>query len=133
MPPGPLADNPPFLGPAGTLHLSVDDLAAWVREHMNGESGAGSLLAADSYRRLHHEVGDRYALGWVDERAQFAGGERLVWHNGSNSMWYAMIGFFPERRLGVVVTTNGGITGEAVVTKAFQELAREWLAKVRTP
>jgi hypothetical protein len=44
-----------------------------------------------------------------------------------------MIGFFPESRLGVVVTTNGGITGEAVVTKAFQELAREWLAKVRTP
>ena len=73
MPPGPLADNPPFLGPAGTLHLSVDDLAAWVREHMNGESGAGSLLSADSYRRLHRAVGDRYALGWVDDRARVGG------------------------------------------------------------
>jgi CubicO group peptidase (beta-lactamase class C family) len=131
IPPGALADNPRFLGPAGTLHLSVEDLAAWVREHMNGESGAGLLLSADSYRRLHHVVGDRYGLGWVDDRAQFADGERLVWHNGSNGMWYAMIGFFPERRFGVVVVTNGGGAGEAVVTRSFQELGRERMATER--
>ncbi len=73
MPPGPLADNPLFLGPAGTLHLSIDDLAAYLREHMNGESGAGTLLSAESYRRLHRAVGDRYALGWVDDRPEWAG------------------------------------------------------------
>jgi CubicO group peptidase (beta-lactamase class C family) len=129
IPPGPLADNPPFLGPAGTLHLSLDDLAAYVREHMNGEVGAGTLLSTDTYRRLHRAVGDSYALGWVDERPEWAGGERVVWHNGSNTMWYTLIGFLPERRLGFAVASNGGAGSEAVVTKAFRELAREWMAR----
>jgi CubicO group peptidase (beta-lactamase class C family) len=129
IPPGPLADNPAFLGPAGTLHLAIDDLAAYVREHMNGEAGAGTLLSAESYRRLHREVGDHYALGWADERTEWAGGERVVWHNGSNSMWYALIGFLPEHRLGFVAVSNGGMGSEAVVTKAFRELAREWSGK----
>jgi CubicO group peptidase (beta-lactamase class C family) len=129
VPPGPLADNPPFLGPAGTLHMSIDDLATYLREHMNGEAGAGTLLSADSYRRLHREVGDSYALGWVDDRPEWAGGERVVWHNGSNSMWYALIAFFPERRLGFVGVSNGGLASEAVVTKAFRELTKEWMAK----
>jgi CubicO group peptidase (beta-lactamase class C family) len=132
VPPGPLADNPPFLGPAGTLHLSVDDLAAYVREHMNGEAGAGTLLSAVTFGRLHREVGDHYALGWVDERAEWAKGERVIWHNGSNTMWYALIGFLPERRLGLVAVSNGGIGSEAVVTRAFRELVREWMATSTT-
>ncbi|HEX2463885.1 MAG TPA: serine hydrolase domain-containing protein [Thermoanaerobaculia bacterium] len=126
IPPGPLADNPPFLGPAGTLHLSIDDLAAYLKDHMNGESGSGALLSAESYRRLHRALGDRYALGWVDDRPDWADSERLVWHNGSNSMWYAMIGFFPDRGLGIVAVSNGGLGSEAVVTRAFQQIAREW-------
>jgi CubicO group peptidase (beta-lactamase class C family) len=133
MPPGPLADNPQLLGPAGTLHLSIDDLATYVREHLEGEIGAGSLLAAESYRRLHRAVGDSYALGWVDVAPEWADGERLVWHNGSNTMWYAMIGFFPARRIGLVVVTNGGAGGEATVTRAFQELAKSYLAIAGAP
>jgi D-alanyl-D-alanine carboxypeptidase len=129
LPPGPLADNPPLLGPAGTLHLSLDDLATYVGDHMNGEAGAGTLLSTESYRRLHRAVGDRYGLGWVDDRPEWAEGERLIWHNGSNTFWYAMIGFLPERRLGLVVVTNGGSGGEAVVTRAFRELALEWSSK----
>jgi CubicO group peptidase (beta-lactamase class C family) len=124
MPPGPLADNPPLLGPAGTLHLSLDDLTTYLRDHMNGEADAGSLLSPESYRRLHRAVGDRYALGWVDDRPEWAD-ERVVWHNGSNTMWYAMIGFLPERRVGFVVVSNGGAGSEAVVSRAFRELAKE--------
>ena len=133
VPPGPLADNPAFLGPAGTLHMSIDDLAAYVREHMNGEAGAGTLLSADSYRRLHREVADHYGLGWVDERAEWAGGERVIWHNGSNTMWYALIAFLPEKRLGFVAVSNGGAASEAVVSRAFRELAKEWMAKSTPP
>jgi hypothetical protein len=108
------------------LHLSIDDLAAYLKDHMNGESGSGALLSAESYRRLHRALGDRYALGWVDDRPDWADSERLVWHNGSNSMWYAMIGFFPDRGLGIVAVSNGGLGSEAVVTRAFQQIAREW-------
>ena len=133
IPPGPLADNPPLLGPAGTLHLSLDDLTTYLRDHLNGEAGAGSLLTPESYRRLHRVVGDRYAMGWVDDRPEWASGERVVWHNGSNTMWYAMIGFLPEHRVGFVVVSNGGAGSEAVVTRAFRELAKEWIAKKEAP
>ena len=56
-----------MLGPAGTLHLSLDDVATYLRDHMNGEAGAGSLLRAETYQHLHKAIGDSYALGWVDD------------------------------------------------------------------
>lgn len=45
-----------------------------------------------------------YGLGLVIET--LPGGERLIWHNGSNTMWYAVVGFVPERGISVTVTLN---------------------------
>ncbi|MDX1385568.1 MAG: serine hydrolase domain-containing protein [Thermoanaerobaculia bacterium] len=122
--PGPLADNPPMLGPAGTLHMTIADLAAWGREHLRGERGMGTLLTTETYRRLHRGRGDNYAYGWVDEVPTWSGGRRAVWHNGSNTMWYAVVAFVPEADLGVAVTTNGSLrragTVHAVVASLFE-------------
>ena len=126
---GPLGDNPALLGPAGTLHLSLDDVATYLRDHMKGEAGAGSLLRAETYQHLHQAVGDNYALGWVDQSAEWLDGRRVVWHNGSNTMWYAVIGFQPESRVGVAVLSNGGAGSEAIVTRVFRELMKEQIAK----
>jgi CubicO group peptidase (beta-lactamase class C family) len=127
--PGPLADNPASLGPAGTLHMSLDDVATYLRDHMNGEAGAGSLLRADTYQRLHKSGSDNYALGWVDVNPEWLGEKRVVWHNGSNTMWYAVIGFQPESRVGVAVLSNGGAGSEAIVTRVFRELMKEQVTK----
>jgi CubicO group peptidase (beta-lactamase class C family) len=52
--PGPFADNPPSIGPAGTVHASLDDWATFIMEHLRGAQGKnGLLLKADTYRRLH--------------------------------------------------------------------------------
>jgi len=40
VPPGPQADNPPAIGPAGTVHCSLADLAAYAAFHLTGEEGA---------------------------------------------------------------------------------------------
>jgi CubicO group peptidase (beta-lactamase class C family) len=37
--PGPASDNPPYLGPAGRLHMTVGDLARWGQVHLRGERG----------------------------------------------------------------------------------------------
>ena len=126
--PGPWADNAPVLGPAGTLHMSIGDLARYGREHLRAELGRSEFLQTETARTLHRRVdGGDYAMGWVDETKDWKGERRVVWHNGSNTMWYAFVAFAPESDLGVTVVTNGSIAGREAVEKAAAELFGEWL------
>lgn len=120
--PGPFGDNPPYLGPAGRLHMSLADLARWGQEHLRGARGQdGTLLKAATMARLYQALpGGPYALGWVDDRQ---GGRRLIWHNGSNTLWYVMLMLDPAADRGVILATNGGIEA----AKGLDAAARAWL------
>jgi len=120
--PGPFADNPPYMGPAGRLHMSLTDLARWGQEHLRGARGQdGTLLKAATYARLHTALpGGSYALGWVTEPPAT---RRIIWHNGSNTMWYAILMLDPAADRGVVLTSNGGIGA----SKVLDMTARAWL------
>lgn len=117
--PGVFADNPPYLGPAGRLHMTVTDLARWGQAHLKGERGADGLVKADTFKRLHQGEGpdapQRYALGWV---SQTSAGRRVIWHNGSNTLWYAIVAFDPAADRGVVLVTNGGIAAGKFIDAA---------------
>jgi CubicO group peptidase (beta-lactamase class C family) len=119
--PGPFADNAPYLGPAGRLHMSLADLARWGQEHLRGERGQdGILLKAETMARMHQSLpGGPYALGWVTEQR---GDRRIIWHNGSNTMWYAILMLDPAADRGIVLTTNGGIAA----AKVLDMTARAW-------
>src|SRR6185436_1512497 len=96
--PGPDADNPPVIGPAGTVHASLADWAKYVRLHLQGFRGdvkVGALtLTKDAFAILHRPYDGpepRYALGWGVEKRDWAGGDgTAIWHNGSNTMWYCV-------------------------------------------
>lgn len=120
--PGPFGDNPPYLGPAGRLHMSLADLARWGQEHLRGARGQdGTLLKAATMARLYQaSPGGPYALGWVDDRQ---GERRLIWHNGSNTMWYVILMLDPAADRGVILATNGGIAAG----KGLDTAARSWL------
>lgn len=108
VPPGPGADNPPAIGPAGTVHCSLSDLAVYVQHHLMGEKGESTLLRADSFRKLHTAVGGGdYALGWVVLERPWSGGRALM-HNGSNTMFYIVIWMAPEKNSAVIAATNIG-------------------------
>lgn len=107
VPPGPRADNPPAIGPAGTVHCSLPDLAQYVVFHLAGEQGGSELLKAQSFKKLHTPAGDDYALGWVVLEREWAGGRALM-HNGSNTMFYIVVWMAPERNCAVIVATNVG-------------------------
>jgi CubicO group peptidase (beta-lactamase class C family) len=107
VPPGPRADNPPAIGPAGTVHCSLPDLARYVVFHMAGEQGGSDLLKPASFTKLHTPVGDDYALGWVVLEREWAGGRALM-HNGSNTMFYVVVWMAPDRNCAVIVATNIG-------------------------
>lgn len=108
VPPGPRADNPPAIGPAGTVHCSLGDLAKYVAFHLEGARGGTNLLRAEMFKKLHTPAGDDYALGWVVLERGWAGG-RVLMHNGSNTMFYVVVWIAPERNSAVIVATNVGV------------------------
>ncbi len=117
VPPGPAADNPPALGPAGTVHCSLADWAKFIALHLRGARGDTELLPQAAFARLQAgpgfatpEEGPEYAYGWLVVNAPWAGGTALN-HVGSNTMNLANAWLVPGRGRAYLVVTNAG--GEA--------------------
>ena len=104
--PGPLADNAPVIGPAGTIHLSLADWAKFAALHLAGLRGESDFLKPETFTRLYTpSPGGDVALGWgVDDWPGGIG--RLVTHAGSNGSWFARIVLSPTRNLAILVTIN---------------------------
>jgi len=104
--PGPTADNPPVLGPAGTVHMSLEDLSRYLAVHMAGARGEDTgFLDAGSWQTLHTPpFGEHYAMGWAID------GPRLI-HNGSNTLWLVQMTIWPDRDQAVIIAANDGDTG----------------------
>jgi CubicO group peptidase (beta-lactamase class C family) len=105
--PGPFADNPAALGPAGTVHASLADYARFMAAHLAGARGeAGGLLLPATFAMLHTPAaGSDYAFGWGVTDRDWAGG-RVLQHAGSNTMWYATVWVAPERDLALFAVSN---------------------------
>jgi CubicO group peptidase (beta-lactamase class C family) len=126
--PGPQADNPPGLGPAGTVHCSLDDLANYIMAHIGGELGRETplKLRPDSWHKLHTALpGQDYALGWNVASRPWAGGKALN-HTGSNTMWFSNVWLAPQRDFAVIILTN---VGDDDAFKATDEVAGEMIRK----
>ncbi|MBX3414196.1 MAG: beta-lactamase family protein [Pirellulales bacterium] len=116
--PGPGADNPPTIGPAGTVHCSIVDWAKFVAANL--PSAKHKLVSSETLARLHTPAPGEpeYAMGWIVARGQpWAGGPALM-HAGSNTMWYAVAWLAPEKDFAVLVACNQAndkATNDAVV------------------
>lgn len=112
VPPGPLADNPPAIAPAGTMHLTITDWAQFVADHVRApdENDAARLRPA-TYRTLHTPpFGGSYAYGWIVTSRPWSRGPALT-HAGSNNANFAVVWAAPERGFSVLVATNVAGTG----------------------
>jgi CubicO group peptidase (beta-lactamase class C family) len=97
-PGGPLTDNPAVLGPAGRVHAGLDDMLAYLSAH----GDRSDVLSAASWERLHTPpFGGEYALGWVLRGP-------ALWHNGSNTLWYAEASFEPGAGRAAFAAVNDG-------------------------
>lgn len=103
--PGPQADNPPAITPAGRVHLSILDFARYAGLHACN----GRLLPLDSKDLdfLHAPVAPAidYAVGWMALDRPWAHGKALH-HSGSNTMNFAVMWLAPKRKFAVVATSN---------------------------
>lgn len=111
--PGPAADNPAFMRPAGGVHLALEDYAKFLRIFIQEKN---QFLSAATLSRLTQPSGAvNYALGWMVEEIPWAGGRALV-HDGSNTMWYATALVALERDVAAIAVSNQGTAAAARAT-----------------
>ncbi len=90
--PGKFADNPRGLGPAGTVHCTLESWGKFLSANLRAARGDTRFLSAASTTRLHTPkaavaAGDAndYALGWGVARQSWSKGAALT-HTGSNTI-----------------------------------------------
>ncbi|MBX3429532.1 MAG: beta-lactamase family protein [Hyphomonadaceae bacterium] len=116
-PGGPLVDNPAALGPAGRVHANFEDVQKYLMAHCAMRS---DFLNRESWQTLHTPpFGGPYAMGLSRQ------GDAL-WHNGSNTLWYAEVMFDQSRGIVAAAAANDGRVGDvrAPVGTALIEAAQ---------
>jgi D-alanyl-D-alanine carboxypeptidase len=120
--PGPAADNPPGLGPAGTVHCSLEDYGKFLAVHSTGQP---AIVSPETMQHLHTARNMGYAGGWMTMTTPR--GSVLV-HSGSNTMWYVttmvVLATKPEDRFVLVMATN---SGSNAIESVFQRFAMRYL------
>jgi CubicO group peptidase (beta-lactamase class C family) len=117
--PSPSADNPPVYGPAGRAHMSVGDWARWIQAVLRAEAGESSPWQPATAKvltapRVTITSADGYALGWgTTTRSWATPTRRVLTHDGTNTMNYAVAWLAPDAGFGVILVTNQGGTAAA--------------------
>jgi CubicO group peptidase (beta-lactamase class C family) len=104
--PGPEADNPVAIAPAGAVHCSIGDWAKFVAANL--PSAKKKLVKPETLEKLHTPApGEpKYAMGWIiADNQPWAGGPALT-HAGSNTMWMAVAWLAPKKDFAVVIACN---------------------------
>ncbi len=122
---GPATDNPPVMGPAGTVHCPLRDWAKFIADQLRGARGEKALLKPETYKKLQAPpFGGDYALGWLVVEREWGGGTVLT-HSGSNTMNLAVAWLAPRRDFAVIVVCNqGGPAASKACDEAASKLIR---------
>ena len=97
------SDNSEALGPAGTVHCSIDDWAKFISLQLPYEN---SILKRKYLDKLIEPVsGHYYAGGWGVAEQSWANGIMLS-HSGSNGIWYVSVVITPKFDRAFIVATN---------------------------
>ena len=102
----PPSDNPVAIGPAGSVHCSIGDWAAFIAANL--PSATTTLVKPATLKKLHTPApGEpKYAMGWIiADNQPWAGGPALT-HAGSNTMWFAVAWLAPARDFAILVACN---------------------------
>ncbi len=124
--PAGIADNPAALGPAGTVHVSLEDYAKFIRLFL---SDGGGFLSPDSIKRLttpYSDAEQSYALGWgVYKSRPWSNGPVLA-HEGSNTLWDAAAIVAPGKGLGFIAVSNDKERGSKATTRLILKLVAKF-------
>ena len=99
--------------PSGNLYSTIEDMGKFVKFILReGKVSGVQLIAPATLKTMFFEQAltardpQPMGLGW--KTTQVWGSEKLIWHDGGPSEGTgALVAFFPERKLGVVLIANG--------------------------
>lgn len=100
-------DNPPPLGPAGRVHMPLEQWAKFVAVLATEEppDPALGVSAANWLELLSPGDEGNYAGGWIVGEREWAHG-RVLNHAGSNTTWFCIAWLAPKRKSFSLVVTN---------------------------
>jgi CubicO group peptidase (beta-lactamase class C family) len=102
---GGMVDFPGAMAPAGLVHIGLADLLTYLA----AQRDRPSLLRAESWTALHTPpFGGDYAMGWAVRP------DGVLWHNGSNRLWYSEMAFSASRGWIAAAVSNYGGAQRAV-------------------
>lgn len=108
IPPGPSADNPKSLGPAGTVHCDLRSWGRFLQEHLRAARGEPTIVAKpETLQRMTIDAGDKHGLGWALGERRWANG-RVLYLQGSNTLNYSNVWIAPKLNRIYIAVTNGG-------------------------
>jgi CubicO group peptidase (beta-lactamase class C family) len=115
----PITDNPVVIGPAGRVHMNLADVMRYLAAHRD----ESSYLKAESWRLLHTPpFGGDYAMGWIVRK------DGVIWHNGSNTLWYAEV--MANKAAGTIAAAATNDGDLASVTPVIGKVLRQAEAAV---
>lgn len=138
IPPSRFADNPPAISAAGTIHATMADWSRFLSAHLDAARGEPGAFDAARLQALQRPpAGGDYASGWMVLRRGWAPGPILT-HNGTNTLWFAVVWMSPARDwLMAAITNEGGPNAaqacDAVIGILMDELRRLEQAEASPP
>ena len=97
-------DNAPALGPAGRAHMNMADWSKFIHEHCRQDDG--EILSKSLRKTLQTPPkGTEYPMGWIVTERGWAKTTAIT-HSGSNTMWYAVVWFAPNRQAMFMAAIN---------------------------
>ena len=104
--------------------MSLNDLLKYGKLHLSCENLG---ITSKNWKILHSPIHNHYACGLVKEDFDWSDGP-VLWHNGSNTLWYALLMILPTKNLVIAFSTNNGKFAKA--ERAFFIAAKEIVRKI---
>lgn len=97
------------LAGAGALRSSASDLLTFIRAHAGLLDTPLTTALQETHRPRHTlSTAAEVGLGWMVSTGK--NGEKMYWHNGGTYGSTSFLGFNREKRIGVVVLSNNGMS-----------------------
>lgn len=123
-------DNPAVLGPAGTVHVAIDDWAKFIGLWL--AEGPAAILDRDGLDRLIRPVSGGYAAGWRVESRSWAKGEAIT-HGGTNRSWFALLWVAPRTGRAYVVAANSAEADDRRTLRLLDGIVSKLIRATRRP
>ena len=109
-----------YLAPAGDLHMSTDDLCAFLRAHLRAMRGRKTIISPATAAAMHTKR-LRSALGFGN--ATVAGFDEVATYSGSADTFFTVIAIAAKQNVAVAVSTNAaGDSAQKTVGRVLKDL-----------